>query len=119
MHGPRSANPECLRAVRPLTESGKGLQYAGSVSHLVKLFYSDHCFGCPEARQLLRRVASDQPDIVAVDRNIDEDADYRLATEYRLIATPAFVIDRTTVLYGVPRPEKLATRIAASTPVLA
>jgi hypothetical protein len=85
---------------------------------LVELFYSEHCFGCPEARQLLQRLASEHPEIVAVERNIDQGADYQLATEYRLIATPAFVIDRTNVLYGIPQPEKLATRISASTPVL-
>jgi hypothetical protein len=89
------------------------------VSHLIELFYSEHCIGCPEARQLLQRFASDHPEVVAVERNIDQDADYRLATDYHLIATPAFVIDRTNVMYGIPRPEKLATRIAASAPVLA
>jgi hypothetical protein len=86
---------------------------------LIELFYSDHCFGCPEARQLLRRLASAHPELVVVARNIDQDAAYRLATEYHLIATPAFVIDRGKVLYGVPQPETLTTRIAASTPVLA
>lgn len=89
------------------------------MSHLVELFYSGHCFGCPEARQLLQRVASERPDVVVIERNIDDDADYRLATEYRLIATPAFVIDRSNVLYGVPQPQKLEARIGASTPVLA
>jgi hypothetical protein len=64
-------------------------------------------------------LASDHPEFVVVERNIDDDADYHLATEYNLIATPAFVIDRSNILYGIPQPEKLATRIAASTPVLA
>lgn len=89
------------------------------MAHLVELFYSDHCIGCPEARQLLQRLASDHPRLVVIERNIDNDADYQLATGYRLIATPAFVIDHKAVMYGVPQPEKLAARIAASTPVLA
>jgi hypothetical protein len=89
------------------------------VSHLIELFYSEHCIGCPEARQLLERFASDHPEVVAVERNIGQDADYRLATDYHLIATPAFVIDRCKVLYGIPQPEKLAIRMAASTPLLA
>jgi hypothetical protein len=89
-----------------------------SVSHLVELFYSGHCFGCPEARQILQRLASQRPDVVAIERNIDDDADYRLATDYHLIATPAFVIDRSNVLYGVPQPHKLEARIEASTPVV-
>jgi thiol-disulfide isomerase/thioredoxin len=90
-----------------------------SVSHLVELFYSEHCFGCPEARQLLQRVASEHPEVVIIERNIDDDVDHRLAMEYRLIATPAFVIDRSNVLYGVPQPQKLEARIGASTPALA
>lgn len=83
------------------------------MSHLIELFYSQHCFGCPEARRLLERFASDHPEIVIVERNIDDDTAYQLATEYGLVATPAFVIDRSTIIYGVPQPEKLAVRIAA------
>ena len=105
--------------MRRLTESAEGLPYAGDVAHLVELFYSDHCFGSPEARQLLQRLASAHPEFVFAERNIDQDPDYQLATEYHLIATPAFVIDRSHVLYGVPQPEKLVTRITASSPVLA
>jgi hypothetical protein len=105
--------------VRRLTEWAEGPAYAEDVPHLVELFYSEHCFGCGEARQLLRRLASDHPEVVVVERNIEDDGDYRLATEYNLIATPAFVIDRSNILYGIPQPERLLTRIAASTPVLA
>ena len=104
--------------MRRITEPAGRLRYAEDVAHLLELFYSDHCIGCPEARGLLRRLASDEPRLVVIERNIDNDADYQLATEYRLIATPAFVIDRKAVMYGVPQPEKLTTRIAASTPVL-
>lgn len=89
------------------------------MSHLVELFYSEHCFGCPEARRLVQRLASEHPQVVVIERNIDDDADYRLATEYRLIATPAFVIDRSNVVYGIPQAQKLEARIEASTPVLA
>lgn len=88
------------------------------MSHLVELFYAEHCLGCPEARHLLKRFASNHPGIVAVERNIDDDTHYRVATEYHLIATPAFVIDRQAILYGIPQPERLAARIASSTPVL-
>jgi thiol-disulfide isomerase/thioredoxin len=93
--------------------------YAAGVSHLIELFYSEHCFGCPEARRLLERFASDHPDVVVVARDIDDDAAYRLATDYGLIATPAFVIDRSSIIYGIPRPETLALRISASAPVVA
>lgn len=89
------------------------------MSHLIELFYSDECLACPEARHLVRRFAAERPDVVVIERNIADDAEYRAATDYHLIATPAFVIDRHDVLYGVPQPDKLAARIAASTPVLA
>jgi hypothetical protein len=85
------------------------------MSHVVEFFYADHCVACPEARQMLRQFASGRSDVVVIERNIDVDAEYRRATEYHLIATPAFVIDRHAVLYGVPKPDKLAARIAAST----
>ncbi len=87
--------------------------------HTLELFYSEHCFGCEEARQLLEDFASDHADVVLVEHNIDDDADYQLAVGYRLIATPAFVIDRCHVMYGIPHAEKLAARIAASTAVVA
>lgn len=83
------------------------------MSHVVELFFADHCWACPEARELLRHVASSRPDVVAIERNIDDDAEYRLATEYQLIATPAFVIDGHAVLYGVPKPDMLAAKIDA------
>ena len=86
------------------------------MSHVVELFYSGHCFGCPEARRVLERFASDHPDVVVVERDIDDDAAYRLATRYGLIATPAFVIDHSSIMYGVPKPEKLAVRIACGGP---
>lgn len=68
---------------------------------------------------MLHRIAAQRPDVVVVERNIDVDAEYRLATDYHLIATPAFVIDRREVLYGVPEPAKLAARLDGGAPVLA
>jgi len=79
------------------------------VRHLVELFYSDHCIGCPEARQVVRRFASERPDVVVVEHDVEVEAD--LARQYRLIATPALVIDGGAVIYGVPRPAALAARV--------
>jgi hypothetical protein len=81
------------------------------MSHVIELFFADHCFACPEAREVLHQFASTRPDVTVVERNIDDDAEYQRATEYQLVATPAFVIDRQAVLYGVPKPEKLAAQI--------
>jgi thioredoxin family protein len=84
------------------------------MSHVVELFYADHCFACPEAREMLRLFASGRPDVMVIERDIDDDQQFQLATAYRLIATPAFVIDHEAVLYGVPKPEKLTAKLAAS-----
>ena len=81
------------------------------MSHVIELFFADHCFACPEAREVLQQFASTRPDVMVVERNIDDEAEYQRAAEYQLIATPAFVIDREAVLYGVPKPEKLAAKI--------
>jgi hypothetical protein len=105
------------RGVRRVTEARVGEGYPGLVSHLVELFFSAHCFGCPEAREVLQQLASARSDLVVIEHNVDEDVS--LAHEYHLIATPALVIDRTKVLYGVPALDKLAARIDASAPVLA
>ena len=87
------------------------------VSHLIDLFYSAHCIGCPEARQAVRRFASGRPNVVVVEHDLQVEAELELAKRYRLIATPALVIDRDTVMYGVPRLATLAARVDASRPV--
>ena len=87
------------------------------VNHLVELFYSEHCLGCPEAQQIVRRFALERLDVTLVERDVA--VEIGLARHYRLIATPAIVIDGGAVLYGVPRPAALAARvdsIAASEP---
>lgn len=86
------------------------------MSHLLELFYSEHCLACPETRAFVQRFVRERHDIVLVEHNVDDDA--RLAKSYHLIATPALVIDREKVMYGVPRLETLAARIDASPPAL-
>jgi hypothetical protein len=117
IHGMLQLNAQrCLRDVRRVTARIHWLQYREDVSHLIELFYSEHCFSCPETRSVIHRLASQRSDIVIVEHNVDDDL--RLATQYHLIATPALVIDRGKVLYGIPRLETLADRIDASAPAL-
>jgi glutaredoxin-related protein len=84
------------------------------VSHLLEIFYSAHCLGCPEARQAVRRFASSRPDVVVVEHDLESEAEFELAKRYGLIATPALVIDGGAVMYGVPLPVALAARVDAS-----
>ena len=81
------------------------------VSHLLEIFYSEHCMGCPEARQAVRRFASSRSDVVVVEHDLETKAELELAKRYGLIATPALVIDGEAVMYGVPRPAALAARV--------
>ena len=88
------------------------------MSHLVELFYSEHCIGCPEAREAVRQFAQERPDVTLVEHDVAVEMD--LARHYQLIATPALVIDGVDVMYGVPRPAALAVRVdksAADAPV--
>lgn len=83
------------------------------MSHLLEVFYSEHCIGCPEARQVVRRFASSRPDVVVVERDLESEAEFELAKRYGLIATPALVIDGGAVVYGIPLPSALAARVDA------
>lgn len=82
------------------------------VSHLVELFYSEHCLGCPEAREVGRQFALERPDVTIVEHDVAVEID--LARHYGLIATPAFVIDGGAIMYGVPRPAALGARVDES-----
>lgn len=90
--------------------------YPEIVSHLLELFYSEHCFSCPEARQALRQFAASRSDVVVVERDVAAEDELELARRYRLIATPAIVIDGHAVMYGVPGTAALAARVEASHP---
>lgn len=79
--------------------------------HVVELFYSEHCPSCPEARQVVRRFASERADVIVLEHDV---AVYvGLANRYGLIATPALVIDGGPVMYGVPHPAALEARVDA------
>jgi hypothetical protein len=73
---------------------------------------------CPEARALLRQFGARRSDVIIIEHDIDNADALALAKGYHLIATPALVIDRNSVMYGVPRLETLAARIEASAPAV-
>jgi glutaredoxin-related protein len=79
------------------------------VKHFIQLFYSDHCPGCAEARDVVRRLASSRPDVAVV----EFDVAVHLASTRRcgVIATPAVVVDDGPALYGVPSPAAIEARI--------
>ncbi len=84
-----------------------------AVPHLVEIFYSEHCLGCPEALQAVRRFASGRLDVVVVEHDLQDEAALDLAKRHGVIATPAVVIDGDVVTYGVPRSAVLAACVGA------
>jgi glutaredoxin-related protein len=78
--------------------------------HVIELFVATHCPGSPDARMRLQEFAASRHDIVIVERNIEDHFDE--ARRYGLFATPAIVLDGSTVLYGVPTSAQLAARCA-------
>lgn len=83
--------------------------YRWAMTHFVELFYSEHCVGCPEARQVIRQLAAERPDIAVAEYDVA--IHIGEASRYGLIATPAVVIDGGPALYGIPRISDLATRL--------
>ena len=84
------------------------------MSHLLEVFYSEHCPSCPEAREAVQQFAASRSDVAVVEHDVEEELE--LAKRYQLIATPALVIDGDAVIYGVPRPAALAARLNAERP---
>lgn len=83
--------------------------------HVLEVFYSEHCIACPKTRQAVRELAASRSDVVVIERDVESHLE--LAKRYRLIATPAVVIDGNAVMYGVPRIPTLAARVDASHPL--
>lgn len=79
------------------------------MQHFVQLFYSEHCFGCPAARTVVRQFAAEHTDIAVAE--FDVAVHVSLARKYGVMATPAVVVDGGPVLYGVPRIADLQLQI--------
>ncbi|MGE0862940.1 MAG: thioredoxin family protein [Vicinamibacterales bacterium] len=79
------------------------------MTHRVEFFYSEHCVGCPEARQVVRQLAADRTDVAVTELDVAHHLGE--ANRYGLIATPAVVIDGGPALYGIPRMADLAGRL--------
>jgi thiol-disulfide isomerase/thioredoxin len=81
------------------------------MEHLVELFVAHHCPSCPDARQQVREFAETRPNVRVIEHNVDEAL--AAAEGYGLFATPAIVIDRRSIFYGVPTLAQLAARCKA------
>lgn len=64
---------------------------------------------CPAARDIVRAVVDGRPDVTLVEYEVATALEQ--ARAYGLVATPALVIDRDTVLYGIPARAALAARL--------
>lgn len=68
--------------------------------HVLEVFTSSHCPGCPEALAIVERFCDGRTDILLIRHDVAQALER--AMSYRLFATPALVIDRRHVIYGVP-----------------
>jgi hypothetical protein len=82
------------------------------VPHVIELFVADHCPGSPDALARVREFAEGRSDVVVIEHQIEDDLD--TARGYGLCATPAIVIDRMVLMYGVPTIAQLASRCEKS-----
>ena len=83
--------------------------------HVLELFTSDHCPGCPAARTALQRLCEEDDSLRLV--IVDVDSQPAKAGVYGLVATPATVINGRHVLYGVPRPDVIRRYVASIRPI--
>lgn len=60
----------------------------------------------------MREFAEKQPNVTVIEHNVDEAVN--TAEMYGLFATPAMVVDRRSVFYGVPTMAQLAARCKAT-----
>lgn len=75
------------------------------MKHYIEFFYSNHCFGCPAARKVVREFAATRPDVAVAEFDVEIHAG--LARRHGVIATPAVIVDGGRVRYGVPTPGDL------------
>ena len=68
--------------------------------HVLELFVSEHCPGCPDAIATIEAFCLGRTDVVLVRHDVAHALEH--ARSYGLFATPALVIDGTGVMYGVP-----------------
>lgn len=87
------------------------------MAHVLELFVSEHCIGCPEARRVVRAFAAARRDVTVVERDVEIDTDRQRARAHGLFATPALVIDGVRVMYGVPRAEALVAHFGPDSSV--
>jgi thiol-disulfide isomerase/thioredoxin len=82
------------------------------MEHVIELFVAHHCPSCPDARRRVSEFAEMYPNVTVIERNVDEALD--TAETYGLFATPAIVVDRRSVFYGLPTLDQLAARCKAT-----
>lgn len=103
------ARYQLARSVRPITLLPPWRPYGRAMKHHIQFFYSDHCFGCPAARKIVREFAATRPDIAVTEFDVEIHA--ALARRCGVIATPAVIVDGGRVRYGVPTPMDLQIEV--------
>jgi len=99
---------QLLAVVRTLGARASRVRYSLRMEHVIELFVAHHCPSCTDARRRIREFVKKHPNVTVIERNVDESVE--AAETYGLFATPAIVVDRRSVFYGVPTLAQLAAR---------
>lgn len=74
----------------------------------LRIYVSEHCWGCQEARKIAGEIRVEFPDVRVV--LVERESAERWPDE--IIATPAYVLDGKLVSWGNPARERLRSLLA-------
>ncbi len=69
----------------------------------LKLLTSPTCPYCPRARDVVRQLAEEDRDVIALELSITTDEGLKEAMRFGISGVPAIIINDREVLLGVPR----------------
>ncbi len=73
----------------------------------LKLLTSPTCPYCPRARDVVRQLAEEEKDVIALELSVTTDEGLREAMRFGISGVPAIIINDREVLLGVPRMAEL------------
>lgn len=79
---------------------------------LIKLFTSPTCPMCPKAKEVLKRIAEKDKDVMILEFSVNTDEGLREALKYNVRAVPTIVVNERYVIMGVPDYKKLKELIS-------
>lgn len=69
----------------------------------IKLLTSPTCPYCPKAREVVKELAEENENVVALELSVTTDEGLREALKFGISGVPAIIINDADVIMGVPR----------------